>query len=352
MGYISHFIINGLFYAQRTTGVHRFAREIILELDKIIAPELCSIAIPQGTQVPELHNIKCLEVGKHNGMVWEQWDLPRFVKKEKATLISLCNSQPLLKTGIICIHDAAYKTHPEYFKTFHGKMSVIWHRLVYWQATKLTKYPIITVSYFSKYSLIDTYRINPKRVNVISNGWQHLKKIGCDDSILEKNGLTKGAFYFTLGNINYNKNTRWVVEYASKHPDETFVLSGVRVKNSSIDIDHTPNVHYLGFLSDEEIVSLYKNCKAFIFPSIHEGFGIPPMEALYNGAAIVIANTTCLPEIYQGSAHYIDAYNTDCNMEELIKEPVNEAEQVLTRYGWDISAKKLKFLLENFIEHH
>jgi len=342
-----HFIINGLFYSQKTTGVHRFAREIILELDKIIEADLCSIAIPKGVQVPNLSNIKFVEVGTHHGMLWEQWDLPRFVKKQKGTLISLCNSQPLLKPGIICIHDAAYKTHPEYFKTFHGKMSVIWHRLVYRQATKWTNYPILTVSYFSKYSLIDTYRINPSRITVVGNGWQHLKTKQSDDCVLEKNGLQKDSFYFTLGNINYNKNTRWVVEYAQKHPNETFVLSGVRVKNSSIDIDHTPNIKYLGFLSDEEIVSLYQNCKAFIFPSIHEGFGIPPMEALYFGAKIIISNTTCLPEIYQGSAHYIDAYSTDCNLNELITQYVNPPNQVLDRYGWDISAQKIKNIMLN-----
>ena len=346
---MTKFIINGLFFSQKTTGVHRFARELIKELDCLIEENFVSIAIPQSvTETPNFKHIAFAKCGTHEGMKWEQFDLPRFVKKEKAVLISLCNSQPLLCPGIMCIHDAAYKTHPEYFKTVHGKLSVLWHKLVYWQATRCTNYPILTVSYFSKYSIVDTYKIDPHRVCVVGNGWQHLKGKICDDAVLSKNSLIKGKFYFTLGNINYNKNTRWVVEYAQKHPDDMFVLSGVRVKNSSIDIDHTPNIKYLGFLSDSEIASLYANCKAFIFPSIHEGFGIPPMEALCYGAPAIVANTSCLPEIYRGCVHYIDAYDTDVDLNQLLEEPVDDAKNVLERYSWEKSAKKLFDVLKSY----
>lgn len=342
-------LLNGLFYSQKTTGVHRFARELMHELDKIAPEHFLTIAVPKGTtDIPAYNKLDVVEVGSHGGMLWEQLDLPLYARKNGYTTVNLCNSQPLLCPGIICIHDAAYKTHPEYFKTLHGKLSVAWHQLVYWQATKHTKYPILTVSYFSKYSLVDTYGIDPGRINVVSNGWQHLRGKKADDSTLERFGLEKGGFYFTLGNINYNKNTKWVVDYAQKHPNDTFVLSGVRVKNSSIDIDNTPNVHYLGFLSDEEIVALYANCKAFIFPSIHEGFGIPPMEAMCHGAKVVVANTTCLPEIYQGSAYYIDAYDTDIDLDELLRHDVSDAKLVLDRYGWDISAKKLLNILSEY----
>lgn len=346
---MKNFVVNGLFFSQKTTGVHRFARELLKELDLIIGPNCVSIAVPvNAIDLPVFKNITIVKYGSHTGLKWEQFDLPRYMKKNKATLISLCNSQPLLCPGIMCIHDAAYKTHPEYFKTLHGKMSVLWHKLVYWQAARRTNFPILTVSYFSKYSIVDTYRVKPSRVHVVGNGWQHLKLNKQDDSVLSKHGLTKGNFYFTLGNINYNKNTRWVVEYARRHPQELFVLSGIRVKNSSIDIDHDSNIKYLGFLSDAEIASLYANCKAFIFPSIHEGFGIPPMEALCYGAEAVVANTSCLPEIYGNTVHYIDAYDTDIDLEQLIKEPVENPKFVLDRYSWAKSARKFYELLKKY----
>lgn len=340
------YFINGLFFSQRTTGVHRFARQLLAEIDKISQKDEIQILIPRGTIVPQYENIKVVECGRHHGLYWEQFDFPFFLMKQHGVGVNLCNSQPLIRPGVICIHDVAYKTHPEYFKTLHGKMSVAWHKLVYHIAA-VSKFPIITVSYFSKYSIIDTYHIDPKRIHVISNGWQHVKDIKSDDRVLERFSLNEKNYYFTLGNINYNKNTKWVIEYAHKHPDETFVLSGIRVKNSDIDIDHVKNVKWLGYLSDSEIVALYKHCKAFIFPSIHEGFGIPPMEALSQGAKVIVANTTCLPEIYQGSAIYIDPYNTNVDLDVLLQTvKVDDAESVLERYSWEKSAKKLYNLLK------
>lgn len=339
--------INGLFYTQKATGVHRFAKETLSELDKIIPKGVVSIIVPQGaTDIPEYHNIAVVRYGSHKGFIWEQIDYAKYLYRNNVLGLNLCNSEPLLKPGIMTIHDAAYKTHPEYFKTLHGRLSVLWHRLVYKRAA-LSKFPIITVSYFSKYSLIDAYHIEPSRIHVIGNGWQHIKQFDPDLNILSKNGLKEKQFFFTLGNINYNKNTIWVIEYAKKHPNDVFVLSGIRRKNSNVDIDNVPNVKWLGYLSDQEIVALYKTCKAFIFPSIHEGFGIPPMEAMSFGAEVVVANTTCLPEIYRGSAHYIDAYDTNIDLDEVLKEEVEPANDVLDRYGWDISARKLLNLINS-----
>jgi glycosyltransferase involved in cell wall biosynthesis len=342
------FLVNGLFLSQKTTGVHRFARELLSELDSLVNKGDIAVVIPLGTSdLPEYKNIGFIESGKHRGYLWEQLDFPRTVSTHKCVSINLCNSEPLLKPGIMTIHDAAYKTHPEYFKTLHGRLSVLWHRLVYKQAAR-SKYPIITVSYFSKYTLIDTYKIDPKRISVIGNGWQHILKFTPDETILKKNNLEPRKFFFTLGNINYNKNTIWVVKYAKQHPNDTFVLSGIRRKNSNVDIDDVPNVKWLGYLSDEEIAALYKTCKAFIFPSIHEGFGIPPMEAMSFGTPIVVANTSCLPEIFKGCAHYIDPYDTDVNLDEILKEKVEPYEDVLERYGWKISAQMLYNLISNY----
>ena len=67
-----------------------------------------------------------------------------------------------------------------------------------------------------------------------------------------------------------------------------------------------PNVKLLGYVSDGQVKWLMQNCKAFIFPSYYEGFGIPPLEALSVGAKIVVGNAASLPEIYKKSAYYID----------------------------------------------
>lgn len=338
-------LINGLFYAQMATGTHRFARELMRELDPLLEDNSSiTIAVPRDAQVPDFQHIRVVRVGRLHGTVWEQLSLPFYAYRHGSTILSLTNTQPLLHPGIMCIHDAAYKTHPEYFPTLHGRLSVLWHRVIFAQACRLTRYPLITVSEFSRSVIAESYHISPERLTVISNGWQHLRDILPDFSVLESNHLERGKYYFTLGNVNINKNTRWVIRYAQQHPDDVFVLSGPRRKNSEVDID-APNVHYLGYLSDEQIAALYAGCKAFIFPSLHEGFGIPPMEALCRGARAIVARTTCLPEIYRDSVYYIDPYDTAVDLDTLLAQQVAPAEAVLERYSWALSAKKLRDLL-------
>ena len=77
------------------------------------------------------------------------------------------------------------------------------------------------------------------------------------------------------------------------------------------DLSQLRNVILLGYVSDEEVKALMQKCKAFVFPSYYEGFGIPPLEALSAGARIIIARSASLPEIYGNAALYIDAYNTE-----------------------------------------
>lgn len=329
-------VINGLFYTQKTTGVQRFARELVRELDVISIPGEYTLVVPSYLEENmDFKNIHVIKYGNLKGLFWEQWNLFCFAKSRKCVLVNLCNSQPILYPGIMCIHDIAYKTHPEYFKTLHGRLSVLWHCFLFSQAIN-SRYHIFTVSYFSKYSIIDTYGVsNKSRISVLGNGWQHMSTILPDDSVIQRNNLMKGCFYFTIGNINYNKNIQWVLDYAQKHPTEEFIVSGRMVKNSMVDFKNMPNVKWLGFLHDREIVSLYQNCKAFIFPSIHEGFGIPPLEALCFGAKVIIANTSCLPEIFQGSVYYIDPYDININIDELLKgTSIAPAQLVLDRYSW------------------
>ncbi|MDO5402470.1 MAG: glycosyltransferase, partial [Eubacteriales bacterium] len=86
---------------------------------------------------------------------------------------------------------------------------------------------------------------------------------------------------------------------------------------------------------------MYKHCKAFIFPSFYEGFGIPPMEALCMGAPIVISDIPVLRQIYKGAAHYINPCDFAVKLDKLIMEETMPAQMVLSEYSWDKSAGQL-----------
>ena len=115
--------------------------------------------------------------------------------------------------------------------------------------------------------------------------------------------------------------------------------------DKEIDFSQYKNVIYTGFLKDEDAKALMKYCKAFIFPSFYEGFGIPPLEAMSTGAPVIVSTAGSLVEIFGKSAHYINPENADVDIEELMQEPVEAFEGILEKYSWKLSAEKFYELL-------
>ena len=112
------------------------------------------------------------------------------------------------------------------------------------------------------------------------------------------------------------------------------------------ELQKLSNVKLLGYVTDGQVKTLMKNCRAFIFPSYYEGFGIPPLEALSVGAKIIVGKAASLPEIYKDAAIYIDPYNTDCNLEDLLSDfdktsHAEAVQKVLSEYSYDKAAQKL-----------
>lgn len=341
------YAFNGYLFAQRQTGVMRYAKEILCGIDKICNVNEFVLVVPEYARfVPQLQKISTVRYGTTKGNLWEQMDFPRYLKVNNVESVNFNNTMPLFRPGIIVVHDIAYKIHPEYGSSLHGKISNIYHRMIF-EKVKNSSKPIITVSYFSKYQLIDEYKIKPGRIHVISNAWQHVQRYGYDDSVLEKHGLFEHDFFFSLGSLSKMKNTQWIIEVAKKHPRHKFVIAGAKANGSNEIFEIPSNVILVGFVSDEQAKSLMKRCSAFIYPSVYDGFGIPPLEALSQGAKVICSNAACLPEIYGSSVVYIDPYDTNVNIDALICNKVEPAENVLMKYSWEDSSARFYEVLRN-----
>lgn len=340
-------VINGKFYAQRITGVQRFAREILLELDKIVTSLNFEIIVPSNAQnVPKLKNIRVIKSKFKKSIFWEQIYLPIYIWWHKAIGVHLCHVAPIIKPDIFCLHDANILQNPQWFT----RKVLIWYGLIDRVCAKFAK-KIITISEFSKNELNAVLKMQHCDVAVLSEGHQHLQKIPFDESALSRYNLQKKNFYFSLGTRAPHKNILWIHGYAKAHPNEIFAVSGSSYGRifGKVDDDMPLNVKFLGYLSDAEIKTLMRDCRAFVFPSFYEGFGIPPLEALSIGCPVIVSDIPVMHEIFGNTVHYIDPYNASVDLEKLLSEPVVSAETVLKKYSWEKAAALLLDIIKEFV---
>lgn len=297
----------------------------------------------------DLENIPIIKLGKRSGRMWEQTDLPDYLKKEKAEGLFFENTIPLsYKKGIVVIHDVSLRANPDLFnKSLHNISSIIWRRILY-RAVANSRMKIITVSNFSKSEIKKYYGVSGKRIAVVYNAWQHMNNVAANEGIFADGRIKKNDYYFAMATLAPNKNFKWIASAAEQNPDETFVIAGGgKIKDViSSEYNNLKNLIYLGYVSDENAKALMGNCKAFLFPSFYEGFGIPPLEAVASGAeGIIISDTPCMHEVYGEDGTYIDPHNYEIDMRKIDIVKVDR-ERLLGKYSWEKSAGKLKRLLE------
>lgn len=334
-------IVNGRFLIHRVTGVERYAREILNELDKIISTGEMELAVPKEAEmIPNYQNIKVVKVGVFHNRLWEHISFPRYVKKKRGISLNLCNVAPLSNPGIVCIHDMKVKAHSEYF----SRKFRIWYEILFWNETRRAK-KIITVSEFSKKEIMKYYDVAEEKIVVIPNAWQHYKKIEYDENTLKKYDLKKFGFYFALGSMEPNKNFKWIAANALNNPTETYAIAGSindKVFSEGLGFKCPDNMKLLGFVSDEEAKTLMRDCKAFLFPSIYEGFGIPPLEAMSAGCKhIMVSDNEVMHEIFGDSVNYINYHKDRIS----VCKTNNDYADILKKYSWKMSSMKLHILL-------
>lgn len=342
-------IINGRFMENRMQGLVRYARELLSAMDPLIddTTKVTLLVPPTAHDVPEYSNIQVVSAGSRGGIAWEQTTLRKYVRQHRDSLcLSLCNITPLfVQPGITAILDIMYKVNPSHYTTLRNRMSRLWHCLQYSYITGHEK-KIITISDFCKNEIERVYPRAKGKITVIPCAWQHV--LGFKESTDWQDRypfLEEKRFFFSLATLSKNKNGRWIIETAKNNPDEIFAIAGKHYETEYTEIPD--NVHMLGYISDEDACALMKHCKAFIFPSLYEGFGLPPIEALALGADVISSDTTSLPEVLADSVHYIDPRDTDVDLGALMSEETGDREHALGQFSWERSAAKLLETIKN-----
>jgi glycosyltransferase involved in cell wall biosynthesis len=302
--------INGRFFTQRITGVQRYAREIVAELDAMLAAggpgsELTwNVVAPRETSLPPFERIGSLPRGRLRGHAWEQFELPWLVRD--GLLVSFGSTGPCFKRHqLITVHDASVYQVPEAFSwRFRA-----WYRLIVRQI--VSRAPrTLAVSQFAAREAAAWFGAEPRRLDVTGEGWQHLLRVEQDDSLLREHGLLPQSYILAVSSPTPNKNFSLVTKAMGRLRDLPlrFVVAGgvdQRVLVSALLPTDAP-VTRVGYVTDGQLKSLYANALCFVFPSKYEGFGIPALEAMALGCPVATSSIDAVREVCGDAACYFD----------------------------------------------
>ena len=250
--------------------------------------------------------------GKLPRPVWQQIQLPMMAKSR--LLLNFCNIGPIFRSHAIgFIHDVnVYESPQSYSKSY-----VLYTKFLNAMMGKHYK-RIYTVSNYSAKALVKKGVVNKENIRVIHNGSDHADRTPTDERILSEHGLKKNGYVLGLSNSYKHKNMGVVMDSFNKmvrpqdHVSMPLVLFGPDVKETFQDegIEPSNQVVFTGRVSEGERRALYENALCFVYPSKHEGFGLPPVEAMRLGCPVITTRCASIPEVCGEAVMYADPDDT------------------------------------------
>lgn len=287
-------------------------------------------------------SVKTYNVSKNSSMgnlLWTTFVFPLVVLKEKADRALIPNFTLLLfkyKPTTVIMHDLIEFNVPEKF----SKKKMFYRTKLADPITAKRADHIITVSENSKRDIMKFLGTKEKKISVVYNGVDQEKFQKMDHNRATKILAAREwptDFILYAGTIDHpGKNVMGVIkafEQLKKNNEYTgsLILAGMPGANHEAIDEYIEKSEYkddivkTGFVTDEELVALYSECKVFCFVSLYEGFGIPPLEALSCGAKVIVSSTSSLPEVVGNVGLTVEPKNNKA-LQDAIKKIMDSSE--------------------------
>lgn len=253
---------------------------------------------------------------------------------------------------LVTIHDLKQFMLPESSEKLNlAKRSFVKYRIK--RSAKVADH-IITVSEHTKSDLTELFNIAPKDISVIPLGPGSGKVDVYGDPPVSK------PFILFIGEIRPHKNIHTLIEAYQQYKQENgcdidLVIAGSTRNNYQaeleeiIDDKYRSNIHFLGHVNDETVALLYSHATLFVFPSLYEGFGLPPIEAMGYDTPVIASNRASIPEVVGDAGEYFDPSNTEeltskleavLNDKSLHNQLIKKGRNRYEEFSWERTARE------------
>lgn len=303
------FTINGRFLTQPVTGVQRYAREVLDQLDRLLTSRgakalLCA---PRRATFPPLTAFEIESDAAFEGHLWEQASLPL---KVQGPLLSLGNLGPLLtRRQLLCIHDMNVWVVPD---SYNRAFRAVYRGLIPLVAKHSSR--LATVSYYSAKMISHHLGVDRRWIDVFPNGHEHAFEWQADRSDIFDRHRHRRPYILIIGSRARHKNIDLILSLAEaldRIGIDIWVAGRSLLVFAAASMTQAPNVRQLGYVSDDDLAALYANALCLTFPSLIEGFGLPLVEAMALRCPIVTSDRGSMPEVCGGAALYADPEDRD-----------------------------------------
>lgn len=356
--------------ADNFSGIERYAAELSCALLDIDDENDYILVFKEGVH-PALSSmvdkdnvcIKVLPRGKMGKLFFSQLTLPFALMSLMADVaVFPAFPAPLLyvRKAISTIHDLCWLDAPE---TMLPKSRIYWKVLD--SVNVLRNVKVLTVSQFSKSRIVAVYKVPEDKVvvtncGVDSNLFNRKRATSVSFSLLKEKYSLPNEYILTLSTIEPRKNIplligAWAKACEKFGYDSDLVLAGRKGWKQESLLECVPSallnrIHFTGFVDNDDLPALYAHSKLFVFPSVYEGFGLPPVEAAYSGAHVLCSDIPCHREICGNGVDYFKSNDCDDLLNHLLMpSDFRKQHASIKAYSWKCSAIKLKSIFDNDI---
>jgi glycosyltransferase involved in cell wall biosynthesis len=349
----------------RDFGIGTYIRNILIELSRLDrATDYVVLCRPDDLDSGDVlgQNFRMVPETAPPYSVAEQFRIPLALMREGAHLLHEPHYvlPPLVRCrSVVTIHDCIHLMFPQYLP---GPLAHVYAKASMWSATRKAN-RILTVSEASKRDILRFFEVPPEKVVVIHNAIDERFLAPADPermALVRQRYQLDHPFVLYVGNIKPHKNLVRLIEAFARVRQQspgplTLLIIGDEISKLPVlrRAVHNHKLHkhvrFLGFLPDDMLAALYRLASVFVFPSLYEGFGLPPLEAMASGTPVVTSNVSSLAEVAGDAAMLVDPYDVGAiadGIRRVLTEPALAArlrERGLRRareFSWDEAAAR------------